>query len=179
MPPNAAPTLETERLILRGHRSSDLEPLLKMWCEPKVYEFIAGKPSTVEDCWRSILRHIGQWQMVGFGFWVLTEKSSGAIIGEAGFLDCKRDISPPMDETPEMGWALFTAYHGMGFATEAMLKIAEWGDQNLAQVITACITAPENRASNRVAQKLGFKEVAQTTYKGEPTLLYHRLRASS
>ena len=178
MPPNAAPWLETERLILRGHKSSDLAPLLKMWCEPKVYEFISGKPSTVEDYWRSILRDVGQWQMVGYGFWVLEEKSSGAIIGEAGFLDCKRDITPSMDETPEMGWALFTAYHGRGFATEAMLEIAKWGDQNLAQDVTACITAPENAASNRVAQKLGFKEIAQTTYHGEPTLLFHRPRAS-
>jgi RimJ/RimL family protein N-acetyltransferase len=176
VPLNAAPTLETERLRLRGHKSSDLDPLFLMWCEPKVYEFIAGKPTTIEECWRSILRHIGQWQMVGYGFWVLEEKSSGAIIGEAGFLDCKRSIKPSMDETPEMGWALLTARHGKGYATEAMQTIAAWGDQNLIQTVTACITAPENIASNRVAQKLGFKQVAQTTYHGEPTLLFHRAR---
>ena len=176
MSPNAAPTLETERLILRAHRSSDLDTLLKMWCEPKVYEFIAGKPSSVEDCWRAILRHIGQWQMVGFGFWVLEEKATGAIIGEAGFLDCKRDIVPSMAETPEMGWALFTAYHGKAFATEAMHEIAKWGDQNIECGLTACITAPENAASIRLAQKLGFNEVVQTTYHGKPTLLFHRQR---
>jgi RimJ/RimL family protein N-acetyltransferase len=176
VPPNAAPTLETERLILRGHRSSDLDPILKMWCEPKVYRFIAGKPSTVENTWRSILRDIGQWQMVGFGFWVLEEKSSGTIIGEAGFLDCKRDIVPSMNETPEMGWVLFTAYHGKGFATEAMQKITKWGDENLTQDVTACIIDPKNTSSLRVAQKLGCKEVAQTTYQGEPTLLFHRAR---
>ncbi len=173
---NAAPTLETERLILRAHRNSDLEPLLKMWCEPKVYEFIASKPSTMEDCWRGILRHLGQWQVVGFGFWVLENKSTGAIIGETGFLDCKREMTPSMNDTPEMGWALSTAYHGKGFATEAMQKIANWGDCNLKQTITACITAPKNTASMRVAQKLGFKEVVQTTYKDQPTILFHRKR---
>ena len=174
MPPNAAPTLETERLILRGVRSSDLDILLEMWCEPKVFKFIAGKPSTREDCWRGILRDIGQWQTVGFGFWVLEEKSSGAIIGEAGFLDCKRDIIPSMDETPELGWVLFTAYHGLGYATEAMNRIAAWGDQNLTQHMTACIIAPENTASIRVAHKLGFNQIAQTKYHDEPTLLFHR-----
>lgn len=178
MPLNAAPTLETERLILRGHRSSDLDPLLNMWCEPKVYEFIAGKPSSVEECWRGILRHIGQWQMMGFGFWVLEQKLTGLVIGEAGILDCKRNIKPSMDETPEMGWALFTTYHGKGFATEAMQKIATWGDENLKQDVTACIIDPKNTASLSVAQKLGFKEIAQTTYQGEPTLLFHRLRAA-
>ena len=81
-----------------------------------------------------------------------------------------------MNETPEMGWALFTTYHGKGFATEAMLEIAKWGDQNLNQSVTACITAPENSASIRVTQKLGFKEVAQTKYHDQPTLMFHRHR---
>lgn len=178
MPPNAAPTLETERLILREFRSSDLEALAKVWCEPKVYEFITGKPSTIEDRWRAILRANGQWLMVGFGAWILEDKATGRLIGEAGFLDCKREIIPSMDETPEMGWVLSTAYHSKGLATEALRKIIRWGDDNLVQNITACITAPENAASIRVAQKLGFKEIAQTTYQGEPTLLFHRLRAS-
>ena len=179
MLPNAAPTLETERLILREFRSSDLEALVNMWCEPRVYEFITGKPSTIEDRWRSILRANGQWLMVGFGAWILEEKSTGILIGEAGFLDCKREIIPSMNETPEMGWVLSTAYHGKGLAMEALRKIAAWGDRNLTQNLTACITAPENSASIRIAQKLGFKEVAQTTYQGEPTLLFHRLRAST
>jgi RimJ/RimL family protein N-acetyltransferase len=176
VPLNAAPWLETERLILRASRSSDLDPIWKMWCEPQVYKFIAGKPATKENSWRGILRDVGQWQMVGFGFWILEEKSSGNIIGEAGFLDCKRDIVPSMNETPEMGWVLFTAYHGKGFATEAMQKIASWGDKKLTQDMTACIIDPKNTASLRVAQKLGFKQVAQTTYQGEPTLLFHRAR---
>jgi RimJ/RimL family protein N-acetyltransferase len=178
VPPNAAPTFETERLVLRGAKSCDLDPILMIWCEPEVYKFIAGKPSTVENTWRSILRDVGQWQMVGFGFWILEEKSSGTIIGQAGFLDCKRDIIPSMNETPEMGWVLSKAYHGKGFATEAMQAIAKWGDENLTQDVTACIIDPANTASLRVAQKLGFKQVAQTTYQGEPTLLLHRLRAS-
>ena len=176
MPPNAAPTLETERLILRAVKADDLDTLLKLWCEPKVYKFIAGKPSTLEDSWRGILRDIGQWHLLGFGFWMLEEKATGAVIGEAGFLNCKRDVVPSMNETPEMGWVLFSAYHGKGFATEAMKEIAAWGDQNLAQAVTACIISPENSASLRVAQKLNFKQVALTTYQSEPTILLHRER---
>jgi RimJ/RimL family protein N-acetyltransferase len=178
VPLNAAPTLETERLILRSSRISDLDPVWKMWCEPQVYKFIAGKPSTVEDSWRGILRDIGQWQLLGFGLWVLEEKSTGLLVGEAGYLDCKRDVTPSMNDTPEMGWVLSSAYHGKGFATEALRKIAEWGDRNLTQDVTACIIDPGNTASLRVAKKLGFKEIAQTTYKNEPTLLLHRLRDS-
>ena len=172
----AAPTLETERLILRALRADDLEQSLALWCEPKVYEFIAEKPSTREDCWRGILRHIGQWQVLGFGFWMAVEKSSGTSIGEMGYLDCKRDVSPSMDTMPEAGWALRSAWHGKGFATEAMQAIQAWGDAELHSKTTACIIAPENLASIHVAKKLGFSEIARISYKNEPTLMLHRLR---
>jgi RimJ/RimL family protein N-acetyltransferase len=33
---------------------------------------------------------------------------------------------------------------------------------------------PDNEASMRVAAKLGFHPVAQTTYKGSPTVIYRR-----
>ena len=178
MSPVAAPTLETERLILRARRADDLEHSHALWCDPTVYKFIAGKPSTREDVWRGILRDIGQWQIVGFGFWVVEEKASGIYIGEMGYLDCKRDVIPAMDETPEVGWVLGTAYHGKGYATEAMTAIQSWGDANLAPKTTSCIISPENTPSLRLAKKLGFKDPALTNYKGEPTIMMQRNAAS-
>jgi len=38
----------------------------------------------------------------------------------------------------------------------------------------ACIIAPENAASLNVAAKMGFREAARTTYKGEPTVMLYR-----
>jgi RimJ/RimL family protein N-acetyltransferase len=170
----AAPLLETERLRLRCHRAGDLENMLAMWCEPGVFRFIAGKPSTREDIWRGLLRHLGQWQVKGFGFWVLEHKATAAFVGEAGFLDCKRDVVPSMDETPEVGWALHPRFHGQGLATEAMTAILAWGDQNLDQPTTACIVSPENAPSIVLATKLGYKQIAATTYKNEATLMMQR-----
>lgn len=145
-----------------------------LWCVPEVYKFIAGKPAPREDSWRGILRHSGQWQMIGFGFWVLEDRHSGQFIGEAGFLDCKRDIEPSMDQTPELGWALHPDFHSKGLATEAMTEILAWGDASISKSPFAAIIHPDNTPSLRLAAKLGFVEVAQTTYKGDPTLLLHR-----
>ncbi len=171
-----APTLLTPRLALRGHKASDFETVHAFWCEPAVYQFIAGKPASREDSWRGILRHIGQWHVMGFGFWILEDPATGRLVGEAGFLDCKRDILPSMNETPEVGWALHPDFHGKGLATEALTAIMAWGDANLKQSPFACMIAPQNAASLRLAQKLGFHEVAQTTYKGEPTVLLQRAK---
>jgi RimJ/RimL family protein N-acetyltransferase len=38
----------------------------------------------------------------------------------------------------------------------------------------ACIIAPENIASLRVAEKSGFRTAHRTTYRGEPTLMLYR-----
>jgi RimJ/RimL family protein N-acetyltransferase len=172
----AAPLLETERLRLRQFRADDLSASHALWCEPAVYKFISGKPSSVEDVWKGILQTIGHWQVLGYGYWVIEDKASGRAIGNIGFGDFRRDMVPDMNDTPEAGWSLLTEYHGTGIGTEALHAMLAWGDANLPHAKTACIIAPENPASIRLAQKFGYKVVAQTTYKGDPTLLLHRDR---
>jgi RimJ/RimL family protein N-acetyltransferase len=172
---NAAPALETQRLRLRELRLEDFEAVHAMWCEPKVYRYILGRASTREESWSGILRVNGHWKLLGYGFWAVEEKQSGNFIGDMGFADCKRDIIPSLDETPELGWVLNTASHGKGYATEALAAIAAWGDRNLKHAKTACIIAPENQASIRVAEKIGYTEVTRTAYKDDPIILYHRL----
>jgi RimJ/RimL family protein N-acetyltransferase len=170
----ATPALETERLRLRELRLEDFEAVHAMWCEPEVYRYILGRASTREESWKGILNAIGHWKLLRYGVWAAEEKHAGNFIGQLGFLNYKRDIVPSLDETPELGWVLNTASHNKGYATEALTAIVEWGDKNLEQKTTACIIAPENQASIRVAEKIGYVEVVRTTYKDDPTILYHR-----
>lgn len=60
-----APTLETERLILRPHRVQDFEAVAALWAEPEVVRFISGTPSAPEESWARLLRYIGHWQALG------------------------------------------------------------------------------------------------------------------
>jgi RimJ/RimL family protein N-acetyltransferase len=173
----AAPLLETDRLRLRQFHSEDLGPSHALWNEPAVSRFMAaGKPQSVEDIWKCILQTIGHWQVLGYGYWAIENKASGRFIGNIGFADFKRDMVPDMNDTPEAGWALITEYHGKGFGTEALAAVTAWGDANLPHAKTACIIAPENIASLHLAKKFGYREVASTTYKGDPTFLLHRDR---
>jgi RimJ/RimL family protein N-acetyltransferase len=176
--PAAAPRLETERLILRAHGANDLAACLTFWCEPDVYKYIAGKPSTREEIWRGILRHIGQWQVLGFGFWLVEDKASRSFIGEVGFLDCKRDLVPSMDDTPEAGWAFYPAWQKRGLALEAMQAVMSWGDSHLDAATTACIISPENERSLQLARKLGFEPICDTVYRGATEVLHRRHRPS-
>jgi RimJ/RimL family protein N-acetyltransferase len=168
------PRLETQRLILRGHRKEDFPALAAMWAEPAVTQFILGKPSTEEESWSRLLRYIGHWSLLGFGFWALEEKATGEFIGELGFADFHRTIDPPLGERPEVGWAIRSRSHGKGYASEALPAVFAWGEERFKARETACMIDPENAASIRIAEKFGFREVLRTTYKELPAIIYYR-----
>jgi len=168
------PVLETARLKLRGHRVDDFIYSATMWADPVVARFIGGKPLTEEEAWTKFLRYAGHWALLGFGYWVVEERSTANFVGEIGFADYKRDLQPSLKGVPEIGWVLASHAHGKGYATEAVRAAVAWGDVHFQSPRTACIIAPENRASIRVAVKCGYKEAQPAFYKGKPTLMYVR-----
>src|ERR1700679_683147 len=97
------PVLETDRLILRGHRIDDFPSYAAMWAEPVVTRFIGGAPLGEEDAWAKFLRIAGHWALMGYGFWAIEEKSTAKRIGEAGILNVKRDMQPSFHGVPEIG----------------------------------------------------------------------------
>jgi RimJ/RimL family protein N-acetyltransferase len=168
------PVLETERLVLRGHRVGDFSDCLSLWTDPEVTRFISGKPSTQEEVWSRLVRYVGHWALMGFGYWVVTEKESGRFMGEVGFADFKRAIEPSLDGVPEIGWVIAPRGHGKGYATEAARAAIAWGDEHFGPIRTACIIAPGNEPSIRVAEKCGYREFQHTTYKDQPTIMFVR-----
>lgn len=170
------PTLETDRLLLRGHAVSDFDAGLHIWRDPLVTKYVGGKPSTRHESWSRLLRYPGHWALLGYGYWAIEEKASGKFIGEAGFGDFKRELDPPIDGIPEIGWALDSRVHGQGYGSEALRAILAWGDDHLAADKSVCLIHPENAASIRLATKHGYRESARTTYLDHPTLLFERAK---
>ncbi len=172
------PILETQRLRLRGHRVDDLDACCALWADPVVVQHTTGKVQTREEVWWRILRYIGHWALMGYGFWALEEKASGKFVGEVGFADFKRELEPSLGDTPESGWILASEFHGKGYATEAMRAVIAWGDQHFGAVRTACLIQPDNAASRRVAEKLGYREYACSSYRNKQVLMLERSAAS-
>lgn len=171
---DAAPTLETDRLILRAHRLEDFPACAAMWGDPEVVRHITGTPFTSEASWARLLRYAGHWTMLGFGYWAIENKADGDFIGEAGFANHQRNIDLPPPHSPESGWALKTDAHGKGYATEAVARIVTWADRHLDCPDTFCIFAPEHAASIGVARKVGYGNDRTCTYRGKPTLVLTR-----
>lgn len=168
------PTITTERLILRPHRLEDLAVCTRLWADPEVVRFIGGVPFSREQCWQRMLRYKGTWHFFGFGFWLIEERNTGDFIGEAGFLEARREMTPSIEGTMETGWVLNPSSHGKGYATEAVGAMIDWGKAHFPDQTMTCIIAPENTASLRVAEKLGFAKVATATYMGSTVAVLER-----
>ncbi len=167
------PVVETERLILRGHRLDDFRFLAAMWADPEVTRFIAPVPATAEEAWGRFLRYAGHWAMMGYGYWAVEEKASGRYIADIGFADHRRAIVPVLDG-PEIGWVLSATEAGAGYATEAVRAAVAWGDGHFRDRRTVCIIAPDHARSIRVAEKAGYRLDGSGLYKGRETLVYAR-----
>lgn len=159
---------------MRLPRLDDLSQSARMWADPAIVRHITGTPSTPEQSWFRLLRYIGHWSAIGYGYWVVEEAETLAFVGEVGFGEYRRNIAPPID-VPELGWVIASDAQGKGYATEAVRAAIAWGEQNLHEALEiACIIAPENRASIRVAEKCGFTLACETQYMKLPTLVFRR-----
>ena len=170
---DSAPTLETARLRLRAHRVEDFDAIFAMASDPSVMRHISGAQSR-EEAWRRMMCGPSSWALLGYGYWALERRDDGAVIGQVGIADFKRDMKPSIEGQLELGYLLAASAQGQGFATEAALAVVGWADRILAARELVAIIGGDNAASIRVVERCGFTQRQPATYRGEPLLLFRR-----
>lgn len=141
------PVLETERLVLRAPKLSDLEREVLFYSGDHA-QFIGGS-KTPYECNQALYSRIGHWHLEGFGFFHLDEKSSGRYVGRAGLLNA---YGWP---EPEIGWSLMPDALGHGYATEAARTVRDYAYETLGWTTVISMIDPKNAASENVAKRLG------------------------
>ncbi len=143
------PTVVTARLRLRAFRAGDLDAYAAMQANPEVMRYlITGRTSTRAEVWRTMATFLGQWALRGYGMWAC-EKIDGAFVGSVGIFE-------PLDwPEPEIAYSLDQPFWHQGFATEAAAAARDWLFAYFPFARAASFIRPENRASIRVAQRLG------------------------
>ena len=150
------PVLETERLILRGPEASDFDASAAMWADERVVKHISGTPTPRPESWRRLLTHIGHWQAMNFGYWVVVEKSTGLFVGEIGFADFQREMEPSIKGSMEAGWVTSPDFHGRGYATEAVQAAIDWAHKNFPEKTITCIICTGARSLYQRCPQNGF-----------------------
>lgn len=170
----ACPALTTARLTLGPHGVSDYEDSLALWTNPEVVRYMGGAPSPPPEIWGRQLRYAGLWPLMGYGYWLVRETATGRFVGEVGFAEYRRDVTPSLIGAPEAGWVLAPWAHGQGFAREATEAMFAWADGVLRAERTVCMIDPHNAPSLTLAARLGFAAFAESRYRDEPILLLER-----
>jgi len=160
----AIPTLDTNRLILRAPRLSDLPRMTAFFATPRSH--MVGGPRTETETFQSLASRLGHWALRDYGLWHIEEKASGLFLGWAGMI-----FAPGWDE-PELGWTVMRDAEGKGIASEAAIAARTYAGthQNLNGVIS--YIDPENTRSMTLAQRLGaaFERTGQLL--GKPYHIY-------
>ena len=160
--------LETKRLVLRAPRLEDAKAIAAIANDRRIAENTARiphpyRPADAEAWISSTNLNLEP----GNETYVIT--LNGAIIGGCGF-----DLGE--GPAPEIGYWLGAKYWGKGYATEAVRAVIAWGDQRFGvESRSLCLIHPENRASLRVAEKCGYRELRRVTYKNDPAIILGRL----
>jgi RimJ/RimL family protein N-acetyltransferase len=142
--------VETDRLVLRLPHLEDLEPWSRMMADEETARFIGGVAPTAV-CWRQLMTQIGSWHALGYAMFSVIEKSSGRWVGRVG------PWQPHGWPGPEVGWAIVRESWGRGYAVEAAEASTQWAFDALGWTDVIHSIAPENVASQRVAEKLGSR----------------------
>ena len=152
-------TLETERLILR---EIDIERDIDGWAEMMGDEpsarHIGGQILTRAGCWRQMALMIGHQAVLGYGFWSVIEKSSGAWVGRVGAW------APEGWPEPEIGWAIHPAHTRQGFAKEAGAACVEYAFKVLGWSRVIHVIGEANIASIKTAEAIGSKRMYKIDY---------------
>jgi RimJ/RimL family protein N-acetyltransferase len=142
-----APTLTTERLILRHHKMADFEPLYDLLGSERA-KFVDG-PHSQRQSWYWIASEVGSWSLKGFGSWGVELRDSNDFIGQIGI------NQPAHFPETEIGWIFLSKGEGKGYAFEAARKALAWAQDTLQRSSIVSYIAKDNLRSISLAERLG------------------------
>lgn len=155
MPAPTIPTIETERLILRGPVPADADVWVTFISEPDFGRYVPRSKVTrtpQERAERTISNYQQRWesQPLSAVGWAVTRKKDGQFIGLCG--------AEALEGTNdgELDYYCGKPYWGQGFTTEAARAVVRFCFEHTSWDRIVAAIVPANIASNRVLDHLGF-----------------------
>ena len=164
--------LETDRLILRHLLPDDLDRLFTLYSDPEIRRYFPEGTLTYEETKEEL-----EWFLNGhpkhpeLGLWATIHKESNQFIGRCGLLPWTIEGRYEV----EVAYMIAKEYWRQGLGTEAAGAILQYGFGQLGLSRLICMIDPSNKASRRVAEKIGMtleKEIDGFEGDGMPFLIY-------
>ena len=165
--------IETERLLLRPFTPEDVTVMLDVYGDAEVMRFIPGGAVDEAATEQMLAGYARMQETHGFAVWAVVVKSTGRLVGDAGFHLFARTGDP------ELGYSLARAAWGNGYASEAAsgCLAAAFAHLDCARVVA--LVDIDNEASQRVAGRIGMQRVDTVEAHGRPHVLFEATRSPS
>jgi RimJ/RimL family protein N-acetyltransferase len=156
--------IDTGRLILRRFTPEDLEAFYQLGSRPEIIRHAQSTPLASLEAAREFMdaAPFHDYATYGYGRFACVWKETGEVIGFSGV-----KYVPEIDET-ELGYRFFPEFWGIGLATEAGRASVDFARVDLGLRRLVAMVHPDNLASARVLEKLGFSIERQLHYSGLP-----------
>ena len=164
--------LETDRLILRHLLPDDLDKLFALYSDPEIRRYFPEGTLMYEETKEEL-----DWFLNGhpkhpeLGLWATIHKESNQFIGRCGLLPWTIEGRYEV----EVAYMIAKEYWRQGLGTEAAGAILQYGFGPLGLSRLICMIDPLNKASRRVAEKIGMtleKEMDGFEGDNKPFLIY-------
>lgn len=144
--------IETDRLVLRRQTVDDAPFVLALMNDPDWLRYIGDRGvRTLADARAYILDGaVAMYDLHGFGLYLVERKEDRVPIGLCGLLQ-----RPFLDDV-DLGFALAREHRGQGFAGEAAAATVAYSRDALGLDRIAALVSPDNAASIRLLEGLGF-----------------------
>lgn len=152
--------LETNRLILREIRETDIDGMFELDSNDKVHQYLGKHPiKNKKEALENILFIGRQYKELGIGRFAVIEKSSGDFVGWSGlkFNIGEKEALNDFQNFVDIGFRLIPKYRGKGYATESSVATLQYGFNTMNYPIIFGAADVENIGSNTVLQKIGLR----------------------
>ncbi|MDE6198822.1 MAG: GNAT family N-acetyltransferase [Muribaculaceae bacterium] len=164
--------IETQRLILRHWRTDDAEALYRYASDARVSELALWPRHTSVEMSRDVIE---KYFLPEPSTFAVVLRSTGEPIGCIGLVTPGDEHYPPLPSEREIGYWIGRPHWCNGLMTEALDAFATYCRDTLLLDSLLLTTDERNIASQRVAEKCGFRLFARYDYEGQPSRAYRRI----
>ena len=148
-----SPRIETNRLILRRYKESDIDAVYEIITDERLAKYIKYPALTKDEELECIRKWISEADENECEKWVMELKSTGEVVGNI-------DVNTVVRKHNycNVGYTVRYKHWGNGYAAEALKAVADHLLNNRGYYLVECSCNELNVQSFRVMEKAGFKK---------------------
>ncbi len=148
-----SPKLETDRLLLRRYKETDINSIYDIITDKRLSKFIKYPKLTKEEELEYIKKCINEADASKYEKWIIERKSDNIVVGNIEVNKVNSDNNYCV-----VGYAIRYDYWGNGYAAEALKVVSDYLLNDRNYYLVECTCNELNKQSSRVMEKAGFKK---------------------